>query len=162
MNPPALLANGDFSGAIQMSVKVLRHYHQIGLLEPTAQWQKDERPEKSSLQCRESPGFEPSVKKGGQFSADLTAPSRRPAALGWQLPLTAPSRAAPRYGTSNVCSCNLTAADLPSKAPTTPHVSILYRLVQNLRIRDGSIMELTASPPSSPARPCPSTAAQRP
>jgi DNA-binding transcriptional MerR regulator len=34
MNPPALVANGDFSRAIQMSVKVLRHYHQIGLLEP--------------------------------------------------------------------------------------------------------------------------------
>ena len=34
MNPPALVANGDFSRAIQMSVKVLRQYHQIGLLEP--------------------------------------------------------------------------------------------------------------------------------
>ena len=34
MNPPALVANGDFSRAIQMSVKVLRHYHRIGLLEP--------------------------------------------------------------------------------------------------------------------------------
>jgi DNA-binding transcriptional MerR regulator len=34
MNPPALVANGDFARAIQMSVKVLRHYHQIGLLEP--------------------------------------------------------------------------------------------------------------------------------
>lgn len=34
MNPPALVANGDFSRAIQMSVKVLRHCHQIGLLEP--------------------------------------------------------------------------------------------------------------------------------
>jgi DNA-binding transcriptional MerR regulator len=34
MNPPALVANGDFSRAIQMSVKVPRHYHQIGLLEP--------------------------------------------------------------------------------------------------------------------------------
>jgi DNA-binding transcriptional MerR regulator len=34
MNPAALVANGDFSRAIQMSVKVLRHYHQIGLLEP--------------------------------------------------------------------------------------------------------------------------------
>jgi hypothetical protein len=30
MNPAALVANGDFSRAIQMSVKVLRHYHQIG------------------------------------------------------------------------------------------------------------------------------------
>jgi hypothetical protein len=82
MNPPALLANGDFSGAIQMSVKVLRHYHQIGLLEPTAQWQKDERPEKSSLQCRESPGFEPSVKKGGQFSADLTGTLSEASGIG--------------------------------------------------------------------------------
>ena len=34
MNPPALVANGDFSRAIQTSVKVPRHYHQIGLLEP--------------------------------------------------------------------------------------------------------------------------------
>jgi DNA-binding transcriptional MerR regulator len=34
MNPPALLAVGEFSRAIQMSVKMLRHYHQIGLLEP--------------------------------------------------------------------------------------------------------------------------------
>ena len=34
MNPPALLAIGDFSRAIHMSVKMLRHYHQIGLLEP--------------------------------------------------------------------------------------------------------------------------------
>ena len=34
MNPAALVANGDFSRAIQMSVKVLRHYHEIGLLEP--------------------------------------------------------------------------------------------------------------------------------
>ena len=34
MNPPALVANGDFSRAIQMSAKVLRHYHRIGLLEP--------------------------------------------------------------------------------------------------------------------------------
>jgi DNA-binding transcriptional MerR regulator len=34
MNPPALVANRGFSRAIQMSVKVLRHYHQIGLLEP--------------------------------------------------------------------------------------------------------------------------------
>jgi len=34
MNPPALVANGDFSRAIQMSVKMLRHYHEIGLLEP--------------------------------------------------------------------------------------------------------------------------------
>jgi DNA-binding transcriptional MerR regulator len=34
MNPPALLAVGEFSRATHMSVKVLRHYHQIGLLEP--------------------------------------------------------------------------------------------------------------------------------
>jgi DNA-binding transcriptional MerR regulator len=34
MNSPALLAIGDFSGATHMSVKMLRHYHQIGLLEP--------------------------------------------------------------------------------------------------------------------------------
>jgi DNA-binding transcriptional MerR regulator len=34
MNPPALLAVGDFSRATHMSVKMLRHYHQIGLLEP--------------------------------------------------------------------------------------------------------------------------------
>jgi DNA-binding transcriptional MerR regulator len=34
MNPPALLAIGDFSRATHMSVKMLRHYHQIGLLEP--------------------------------------------------------------------------------------------------------------------------------
>jgi DNA-binding transcriptional MerR regulator len=34
MNRPALVANGDFSRAIQMSVKVLRHHQQIGLLEP--------------------------------------------------------------------------------------------------------------------------------
>jgi hypothetical protein len=33
MNPPALLA-GEFSRAIHMSVTMLRHYHQIGLLEP--------------------------------------------------------------------------------------------------------------------------------
>jgi DNA-binding transcriptional MerR regulator len=33
MNPPALLAIGDFSRAIHMSVKMLHHYHQIGLLE---------------------------------------------------------------------------------------------------------------------------------
>ena len=31
---PALLAIGDFSRATQLSVKMLRHYHQIGLLEP--------------------------------------------------------------------------------------------------------------------------------
>src|ERR1700741_3629861 len=30
----ALLAIGDFSRATQLSVKMLRHYHQIGLLEP--------------------------------------------------------------------------------------------------------------------------------
>jgi DNA-binding transcriptional MerR regulator len=29
----ALLAIGDFSRATQLSVKMLRHYHQIGLLE---------------------------------------------------------------------------------------------------------------------------------
>ena len=34
MNPPAPLAIGDFSRATHMSVKMLRHYHQIGLLEP--------------------------------------------------------------------------------------------------------------------------------
>jgi DNA-binding transcriptional MerR regulator len=34
MNPTALLAIGDFSRATHMSVKTLRHYHQIGLLEP--------------------------------------------------------------------------------------------------------------------------------
>ena len=34
MNSPALVAIRDFSRAIQMSVKVLRHYHEIGLLEP--------------------------------------------------------------------------------------------------------------------------------
>jgi DNA-binding transcriptional MerR regulator len=34
MNPPALVAIGDFSRAIHMSVKMLRYYHQIGLLEP--------------------------------------------------------------------------------------------------------------------------------
>ena len=34
MNPPAPLAIGDFSRTTQMSVKVLRRYHQIGLLEP--------------------------------------------------------------------------------------------------------------------------------
>jgi DNA-binding transcriptional MerR regulator len=34
MNPPALLAIGDFARATHMSVKMLRHYHQIGLLEP--------------------------------------------------------------------------------------------------------------------------------
>jgi DNA-binding transcriptional MerR regulator len=34
MNPPALVAIGDFSRAIHMSVKMLRHYRQIGLLEP--------------------------------------------------------------------------------------------------------------------------------
>ena len=34
MNPPALVANGDFSRAVQTSMNVLRHYHQIGLLEP--------------------------------------------------------------------------------------------------------------------------------
>jgi hypothetical protein len=33
MSSPALLAIGDFSGATQLSVKMLRHYHQIGLLE---------------------------------------------------------------------------------------------------------------------------------
>jgi DNA-binding transcriptional MerR regulator len=34
MNPPALLAIGDFSRVTRMSVKMLRHYRQIGLLEP--------------------------------------------------------------------------------------------------------------------------------
>jgi len=34
MSSPALLAIGDFSRATQLSVKMLRHYHQIGLLEP--------------------------------------------------------------------------------------------------------------------------------
>ena len=34
MNPLALVAIGDFSRATHTSVKVLRHYHQIGLLEP--------------------------------------------------------------------------------------------------------------------------------
>jgi DNA-binding transcriptional MerR regulator len=34
MNPPALVAVGEFSRATQMSVKMLRHYRQIGLLEP--------------------------------------------------------------------------------------------------------------------------------
>src|SRR5246127_2692878 len=34
MGSPALLAIGDFSRATQLSVKMLRHYHQIGLLEP--------------------------------------------------------------------------------------------------------------------------------
>jgi DNA-binding transcriptional MerR regulator len=34
MSSPALLAVGDFSRATQLSVKMLRHYHQIGLLEP--------------------------------------------------------------------------------------------------------------------------------
>ncbi|HEY2650553.1 MAG TPA: MerR family transcriptional regulator [Solirubrobacteraceae bacterium] len=32
--PSATLSIGDFSRATQMSVKMLRHYHQIGLLEP--------------------------------------------------------------------------------------------------------------------------------
>jgi DNA-binding transcriptional MerR regulator len=34
MNSPALVAIADFSRATHMSVKMLRHYHQIGLLEP--------------------------------------------------------------------------------------------------------------------------------
>src|ERR1700746_3630066 len=34
MSSPALLAIGDFSRATQLSVKMLRHYHEIGLLEP--------------------------------------------------------------------------------------------------------------------------------
>jgi DNA-binding transcriptional MerR regulator len=34
MNPPTLLAIGDFSRATDMSVKTLHHYHQMGLLEP--------------------------------------------------------------------------------------------------------------------------------
>lgn len=34
MSSPALLAIGDFSRATQLSVKMLRHYHQMGLLEP--------------------------------------------------------------------------------------------------------------------------------
>jgi DNA-binding transcriptional MerR regulator len=34
MRSPALLAIGDFSRATQLSIKMLRHYHQIGLLEP--------------------------------------------------------------------------------------------------------------------------------
>jgi DNA-binding transcriptional MerR regulator len=34
MRSSALLAIGDFSRATHMSVKMLRHYHQIGLLEP--------------------------------------------------------------------------------------------------------------------------------
>ena len=34
MNPPALLVIGDFSRTTHMSVKMLRHSHQIGLLEP--------------------------------------------------------------------------------------------------------------------------------
>ena len=34
MTASALLAIGDFSRATHMSVKMLRHYHQIGLLEP--------------------------------------------------------------------------------------------------------------------------------
>src|SRR4029078_6685262 len=34
MSSPALWAIGDFSRATQLSVKMLRHYHQIGLLEP--------------------------------------------------------------------------------------------------------------------------------
>jgi DNA-binding transcriptional MerR regulator len=34
MNSPALVAIGDFSRAIHRSVKILRHYHQFGLLEP--------------------------------------------------------------------------------------------------------------------------------
>ena len=34
MSSPALLAIGDFSRATQLSVKMLRHSHQIGLLEP--------------------------------------------------------------------------------------------------------------------------------
>jgi DNA-binding transcriptional MerR regulator len=34
MSSPALLAIGDVSRATQLSVKMLRHYHQIGLLEP--------------------------------------------------------------------------------------------------------------------------------
>jgi len=34
MSSPAILAIGDFSRATQLSVKMLRHYHQIGLLEP--------------------------------------------------------------------------------------------------------------------------------
>ena len=34
MSSPALLGIGDFSRATQLSVKMLRHYHQIGLLEP--------------------------------------------------------------------------------------------------------------------------------
>jgi DNA-binding transcriptional MerR regulator len=33
MRSPALLSIGDFSRATQLSVKMLRHYHQIGLLE---------------------------------------------------------------------------------------------------------------------------------
>jgi DNA-binding transcriptional MerR regulator len=33
LSSPALLATGDFSRAMQLSVKMLRHYHQIGLLE---------------------------------------------------------------------------------------------------------------------------------
>jgi DNA-binding transcriptional MerR regulator len=34
MSSPALLAIGDFSRATQLSVKMLRHYHQIGPIEP--------------------------------------------------------------------------------------------------------------------------------
>ena len=34
MSSPTLLAIGDFSRATQLSVKMLRHYHHIGLLEP--------------------------------------------------------------------------------------------------------------------------------
>src|ERR1700747_2700409 len=34
MSSSALLAIGDFSRATQLSLKMLRHYHQIGLLEP--------------------------------------------------------------------------------------------------------------------------------
>src|SRR6267142_1375216 len=36
MSSSALLAIGDFSRATQLSVKMLRHHHQIGLLEPVA------------------------------------------------------------------------------------------------------------------------------
>src|SRR6201986_2507181 len=34
MSSPALLTIGDFSRATQLSGKMLRHYHEIGLLEP--------------------------------------------------------------------------------------------------------------------------------
>jgi DNA-binding transcriptional MerR regulator len=31
---PSSLAIGDFARATQMSIKTLRHYHRVGLLEP--------------------------------------------------------------------------------------------------------------------------------